>query len=121
MTEIDVEINTMKQIRIQRLQKRTLEQFVHVHCNDWDGVKPMWCDGMVVALYSFPDIEAVIRDKLGGIINYEEVSYADCPQYKQILARDDIKYEVRVTNMDHDDFFKFLVSVIRKFEKDTLK
>lgn len=108
-------MSPIKDITVQRLQKRTLEDFAHIHCSGAEPMRPVWCDGLVLALYRFNgESDLVIQKDIEGHVMYEEISYAECPKYTPRLRDKDKKeLETPVMNYDGDDLIRALVTWIK--------
>lgn len=109
----------IKEIVINRLQRRELKDFARIHCNPVDGIRPVWCDGMVLALYAYADVEFIVKERTAGILYYEEVDYAECPKYLPRLSDGKTEYETPILDMTGDDLIGELVSCIRDGEFKT--
>lgn len=111
--DMQVREDPIKEIVIHRLQKRTLDEFAHIHCSGHDQVIPIWCGGYVIALYSFMDNDQTVALSLNGHRHYDEISYAECPKYVKRLSLDGKELETPIFNFGNDDLAKALVDYIK--------
>lgn len=107
------------EIVIHRLQQRTLNEFIHTHCVDWDGVKPMWCQGLVIVSYALERSEMLAESEFNGCVHFQEVCFAEMPEYKDKLKRSDMSYESPVINAQNDDMVNAIASYIKTTRLNT--
>lgn len=113
---MEVIYDPLKKLVIHEMAKRTLDEFTSLYSKDGDF--PIWCNGMLLQLYTYPDTDEVVAEKLKGIVHYYEISYCECPKYPPKLHRTDMKFEQSVINMNNDKFFQTITKRIREIENE---
>lgn len=110
-------LNNDLKIIVHRLEeRRNIQIFSEIVTID-ESVRPIWCRGILMVLYAFRDSDDIIRERLNGVIHYEEVDIVSCPKYIQTI-KNWLGQEVPVLDLTGDSVVEDIVAYILERAKN---
>lgn len=110
-----VSYEPLKKIIIHNLAEKTYEEFVNIHAIEGEN-RPLWCNGLLIQVYTFHENDQIVADRINGILRYYEVSYCECQNYPGKISRKDQSFELPVHNMENEEIIKNVVKFIKNLK-----
>lgn len=119
---IEVDYIPLKKIIIHDIRCVPLKAFIDYHVSqNQNNVR--WQDGIVFNFGGFPPTPQMIDEEMNkGIIHWSWMEYAEMPEFKPILRREDSNVEVMVVDNKYNPNIAKVISWLKEqpfFKKDS--